>query len=393
MASATLLPLPASAQLTREAQALNAFAAKLDQASTAPDFVGFAVAVVRDGRVSLVRTYGVRELGRPEKVTPDTVFRIASLSKGFAGAITALEVKDGDIKLSDPISRTSPQFRLRTPKDTAAVTVEDVLAHRTGLPPFAYDNLLEAGVAPLEILGKYSGVRLTCAVGGCYTYQNSAFNMIEQAIQAAAGKPYTDAVHERLIQPLGLKSMSFGLDGLKATGDWARPHIRRDGGWRPVDVKQPYYAVPAAGGMNASITDLALWVNAQMGARPDVLPADVVTEMTRPRVSTPAETNRQRSIKTPVTETHYGLGWRTFKWSGHNLVTHSGGVEGYFANIAYLPERKSGIVILSNTRGARAGKILPTWLDYELGLEPQDWFQLEELAIATSAVSATTGAD
>jgi beta-lactamase class C len=266
-----------------------------------------------------------------------------------------------------------------------------VLTHRTGLPPFAYDNLLEAGTAPLDILGKYSSVRLTCAVGSCYTYQNSAFNMIEQSIQAATGKPYVDAVRERLIEPLGLKTMSFGLNGLKATGDWAPPHTRRDGVWRPTVVKQPYYSVPAAGGMNASITDLAGWLIAQMGGRPDVLPADVLAEMTRPRVTTPSETSRQRAIKTPVTETHYGLGWRTFKWAGQTLVTHSGGVEGYFANIAYLPDRKTGIVILSNTRGARAGKILPTWLDYELGLEPQDWFQLEDLALVSAQGAGTAG--
>jgi CubicO group peptidase (beta-lactamase class C family) len=104
--AATLAAAPAAAQLTKEAQAVNAFADKLDQAAAAPDFVGLAVAVVRDNRVVLMRTYGVREAGRPEKVTPDTVFRIASLSKGFAGAITALEAKDGDLKLSDPISRT-----------------------------------------------------------------------------------------------------------------------------------------------------------------------------------------------------------------------------------------------------------------------------------------------
>ena len=80
MLVAALAPAPASAQLTKEAQALRSFAEELDDAATAPDFVGLAVAVVKKGKVELMRTYGVREAGGNEKVTPDTVFRLASLS-------------------------------------------------------------------------------------------------------------------------------------------------------------------------------------------------------------------------------------------------------------------------------------------------------------------------
>lgn len=369
----------AHAQLTKEAKALNAFATELDEASTAPDFVGLAVAVVKHGKLALVKTYGVREAGGTEKITPDTVFRLASLSKGFAGTMAAIEEKSGKLDLDTRVASIVPQFELKKPADTALVTLEDILTHRTGLPPYAFDNLLEAGTAPLDILAKYKDVRPTCAPGDCFTYQNTAFNLISTAIERVAGEPYVQEVQKFLLSPLGMTSTSFGRSGLMATGNWARPHRRNGIVWVPTDVKEPYYLLPAAGGMNSSITDMSRWMIAQMGERPDVLSADVLNEVHRPRVSTPTETSRQHSLKTPVKNTSYGLGWRTYNYAGHTLITHSGGVEGYYAQIAWLPESKDGIVILANTRGTRAGKILPTWLDYELGLPKNDWFRLSEI--------------
>ena len=103
----------ADAQLTKEAMALNAFATELDEASTAPDFVGLAVAVVKNGRVSLIKTYGVREAGGTQKITPDTVFRLAFLSKGFAGTMAAIEEKSGKLDLNTKVVSIVPQLQLR----------------------------------------------------------------------------------------------------------------------------------------------------------------------------------------------------------------------------------------------------------------------------------------
>ncbi len=366
---------PAHAQLTKEAQrqatALEEFAAELDYASTAPDFVGLAVAVVKGDRIALMRTYGVREAGGKEPVTPDTVFRLASLSKGFAGTLAAMEVKDGKLSLSEKAATYAPQLRMRRPEDAAALTLEDVLSHRTGLPPYAYDNLLEAGTSPAEILSKYATVKPTCAIGECFTYQNTTFNIIASAIERASGKQYATELHERILAPLGMTSTTLGRQGLMSTGNWARPHKRTGMTWIATDVKEPYYRVPAAGGVNSSISDMAKWLIAQMGDRPDVISADVLANAHARRISTPSESSRQRSLKTPVTDTYYGLGWRTYHYAGNKLITHSGSVEGYISQIAWLPDSHTGIVVLSNTRGSRAAKILPTWLDYQLGL-PRD---------------------
>jgi len=390
-AVALLAPANASAQLTKEAQALRNFATDLDNASTAPDFVGLAVAVVKQGKIVLMRTYGVREAGGNEKVTPDTVFRLASLSKGFAATLAVLEQSEGKLNLQTPVVSLVPEFKLKRPGDAARVTFEDVLAHRTGLPPYAYDNLLEAGTPPKKILSQYASVKQTCSPGECFTYQNVAFNMIAAQIEKATGKSFAQQLRDRIFVPLGMKTASVTQYELSASGNWARPHRRVGDGWMSVPVTDFYYKVPAAGGVNASIADLSKWLTAQMGHRTDVLPKAVLDETHRKRISTPPETSRQRSLKTPVTETSYGLGWRSYTYAGQQLLTHSGSVEGYIAQIAWLPAQDAGIVILSNTRGSRAAKILPTWLDYQLGLEKTDWFRLEEITQASTSPTLASG--
>jgi beta-lactamase class C len=215
--------------------------------------------------------------------------------------------------------------------------------------------------------------------------------MIATAIEKASGRTYAAELHARILDPLGMKTASLGKNQLMATGNWARPHKRAKQTWVATPVTDWYYRVPAAGGMNASITDMSKWLIAQMGQRPDVIPAAVLEEAHRKRISTPPETSRQRSLKTPVTETSYGLGWRSYTYAGRKLITHSGSVEGYIAQIAWLADSRTGIVVLSNTRGARAAKIVPAWLDYELGLEKTDWFRMDEITQAAIPSTSASG--
>jgi beta-lactamase class C len=376
------LSAPAQAQATREHQALLDFASELDAAAAAPDFVGLAVAVVKDGRVALMRTYGVTEAGGTQRVTPNTVFRLASLSKGFAGTLAALYQSEARLDLGARAVTYAPQLRLRRMQDTQAVTLEHVLTHSVGLPPYAYDNLLEAGVAVKDILSRYADVKPTCRPGACFTYQNTTFNIIADAIARQAGRPFEAELQTRILGPLGMTDASFGRQGLISSGNWARPHRRVGDGWTPTPVTEPYYRLPAAGGMNASISDMSQWLIAQMGGRPDVLSAGVLAEAHRSRIDTPPETSRQRTLKTPVTQTAYGLGWRVYNYAGRRLITHTGSVEGFFAHIGWLPDQKAGIVVLSNTRGSRGARIMPTWLDYELGLPKTDWLRLSETGAA-----------
>ena len=122
---------------------------------------------------------------------------------------------------------------------------------------------------------------------------------------------------------------------------------------------------------------MAIWLQAQLGAFPEILPAEVLERIHQPRVASLSETRRWRRLGNRVRSTHYGLGWRIYDYAGERLVTHSGSVEGYMAQIAFLPEHGVGIVILANARALRAWRILPTFLDQWLGLPEEDWLELE----------------
>ena len=365
---------------------LTDFERLLDEASHTDDFVGLAVAVVRHGEIQLLKTYGVREVGGDAAVTPNTVFRVGSLSKGFASTLAGIAMADGRLALETPVAPYEPRFALKGGAE-ARVTVEDILSHRTSLPPNAYDNLLEDGVAVTEILSRLRNVKPICSVGSCYAYQNVAYAMIGDVLSAVYHEPYADLVRERIFAPLGMRTASVGEEGLAATGDWARPHIRERSGdkaspqygpWRSVTVKDAYYRTPGAGGVNASINDMALWLKAQMGDAPAVLSESVLSTIHTARVDTPAEKRRWDILQGRLNDAKYALGWRIYDYGGHALINHSGTVEGYAAQIAWLPERDVGIVILANTRAERVWRILPAFLDNELGLNERDWLALND---------------
>lgn len=346
----------------------NAFRSALSRAAASDDLVGLAVAVIRDGNVTIIETYGPLELAGDDLIDQSTVFRIASLSKGFASSSAAQLIVDGKLSLSDSVSEFVPEFRLKNRSQLSKLTVENILSHRTSLPPYAYDNLLEAGVAPDRILTEFGAVDAICPVGQCYSYQNVAFDTIAEIIEQTDGRAYTDVIAEEYFKPLAMERASFGLQSLQQDDNWARPHRRRRGqAWRTSDVKEPYYRLPAAGGVNASILDMAAWLKAQMGDAPEVLNAEVLELMHKERVRTPAEIRRVRRVLA-LDNAHYGLGWRIYDYRGERIITHSGSVDGgYAAQIAFLPEQDVGIVLLTNSRSRQFWEILPAFLNLELG--------------------------
>ncbi len=344
------------------------FEQAIHEIGNSDDVVGLAVAVVRNGKVSSINTYGVREVGQLEKIDSQTIFRIASLSKAFAATMAGKLVDDAKLSLESPITNFNQDFQLRDQAQAKSATLSHVLSHRLSLPPYAYDNLLEAGVRPTKILQEMKKVTPVCKVGTCYAYQNVGFNMITSALESTAKQDYSILVSEQLFKPLGMNGASFGKDKLMANENWARSHRRaKKSSWAVRDVKQPYYDVPAAGGVNANILDMAKWLAAQMGHAPEVISDEVRTMLHTPLVKTHAELRRNRRLAR-LTDAHYGLGWRIYTYAGQSVINHSGAVEGYAAQLAFLPKHDVGIVTLSNSRSRRFWDILPLFLDHELGL-------------------------
>lgn len=339
---------------------------------------GLAMAIVHDGKVVSARGYG--HTGGPgrQPVGPDTVFRLASLSKAFAATLSAQLVAEGAMNWDNPIVNQLPAFKLRDYAAAGKVTVRDVLSHQVGLARNTYDRDLESN-APYPLLAeRLSNAPMACTPGTCYAYQNVAYSLIGDLVFAATGDFYAHQVEKKIFHPLGMYSSTYGRDSLEASPSWARPHVRGRGGWVPVRPKETYYRVPPAAGVNASIHDMAQWLNAQLGHRPDVLPPELLRQIHAPQVSTPGELRGSPWRRERLRRASYAMGWRVYDYAGHTLVFHGGAVQGYRGLAAILPGEDVGIVVLWNSESAAPSGLMPSLLDRVLGLPHRDWLGTED---------------
>jgi beta-lactamase class C len=339
---------------------------------------GLAVGIVHGDEVLLERGFGITQAGRKEAVDPDTVFRIASLSKAFAGTLAALLVRDGALRWDSRIAEQLPAFKLKDLAASQNLTILDILSHRVGLPFHAYDRELEDNQPYPLLVAKLEEAPIACSPGDCYAYQNVAFSLIADMVFAGTGSFYSYQVERRIFHPLGMYSATFGRDALEASPRWARPHVRGKNGWVAVRPKETYYRIPPAAGVNASVRDLNQWMIGQMGGRPDVLPVDLLEEVHKPRVATPNEQRRGGWRGERVRNAHYAIGWRVFDYAGERLVFHAGAVQGYRGMLGFFPEHRFGIVVLWNSESPAPSGLMATALDRFLGLPTKDWTGLEK---------------
>ena len=334
---------------------------------------GLAVAIVQNGRVLSARGYGVTDARSGDAVDAHTVFRLASLSKSFAGAVTGILVDDGVLRWDSKLVDYVPDFQLSQPNAAQQVTVADLLSHRVGLTRNAFDRDLEGDADFHTLTQKLANAPMACAPGQCYAYQNVAFSLIGDIVFATTGQFYSETVARRIFKPLGMHDASYGLEGLEASGRWARPHVRGGGGWVPLMPKPNYYRVAPAAGVNASISDMAQWLIAQTGHRPDVLPAPLLATLHQPLINTPSEMRGSGWRRTRLSSAGYALGWRAMNYAGHDIAFHGGAVQGYRGAMALLPDKDLGIAILWNSESALPSGLLPTILDAALGLSGGQW--------------------
>lgn len=339
---------------------------------------GMAIAIVQDDTVLLERGFGVVDTSTGEKVEAGTVFRLASLSKAFAGMLAAMLVDEGALRWDARVVDYLPAFKLRDIQSARNLTVAEILSHRIGLPYNAFDRLLEQDEPYPVLVARLDELESTgCGEGECYGYQNIVFSLIGDIIFASTGDFYSHQVEKRIFHPLGMFTATYGRDGLEESSSWARPHIRGKDRWIPVRPKETYYRVPPAAGVNASVRDLSLWMRAQLGRAPAVLSPELLKTTQTPQVATPGEMEGSLWRRERLRDARYALGWRVYDYAGQRLIYHGGAVQGYRAVLGMLPDSGFGMVILWNSESAVPGGLLPTALDQYLKLPEQDWLQLD----------------
>ena len=341
---------------------------------------GLATAVVVDGKVVFEGSIGYANAATKQPVTPETVFRLASLSKAFATAITGLLVDDGKLDWNTKLVDVLPYFKLKDMQSASRATVSDILGQRLGLPRNTYDSMLEGNTPYEELVRKLDEVNMVCGVGQCYGYQNVAFSMIGDVVFARTGDFFYRLVDKRLFYPLGMTTASYGRAALESSKNWARPHHASSRGWIPFEPNEIYYRVAPAAGINASLRDMEKWLIAQMGYRQDVLPDSVLDALHAPGIATPSELTPTPWRRARLTDAHYALGWRVYDYAGETLIYHAGAVAGYRTMIGFFPKYRAGVVTLWNSTGPTPSGLMPMVLDELLGLPHVDWADIEGAA-------------
>ncbi|HJU72684.1 MAG TPA: serine hydrolase [Gemmatimonadaceae bacterium] len=376
---AATLPLQAQERGARSgatpAARLDAYTA---QALAAWGLPGTAVAVVHNDSVVFAKGFGVRELGKNDPVTPNSVFAIGSTSKAFTAATVAILVAEGKVKWDDPVAKHLPQFQLFDPYVTRELTVRDLLTHRSGLA--RGDRLwANSGFSRDEVLRRVRYLRPSWSFRSTYGYQNIMFLAAGTVVQTASGKSWDDFVAERIFQPLGMNNSVTSVTKLSTLADVATPHERLDSAYRPVPWLNIDNIGPA-GSINSSVTDMAQWIRLQLnrgtykGKR--LLDSAAVKEMHTANMSIRPSAQDERLY--PMSNlSAYGLGWSLRDYYGKKMVSHGGAIRGMRAQVTLIPDAKLGVVVLTNSpQSAFPTAIANKAVDLYLGNPDRDWSAL-----------------
>lgn len=325
---------------------------------------GAAVTIVKDGRVLYQKGFGVKEIGKPEKVDEHTVFRLGSVSKGFASVLTGILVEEGLLSWDIPISYYLNDFRLNDPDQTGRIQIRHLLSHTSGLPRHAYTNLIEDGMSLDLIIPRFEQVPLIAQEGRQVSYQNAAYSVIEKVLETQTNIPFNILLQEKLFDPLAMNQASFSYDGIINSGNNASPHLyaSRTQGRVPVAINRRYYNAVSSGGINASASDMGKWLLLLTGHHPEI-----ISEATLAEIFTPIATIRNRRFSRywdGVNQSQYAKGWRVLDNHGQKIVYHGGYVNGYRSEIAFSPEDGLGISILVNTNSGYALEVIPYFFNH-----------------------------
>ena len=333
----------------------------LENASAEKQIPGAALAIVSREGIMHLQTWGQKNVAEKEPVTTDSVFRIASMSKTFAGTATSMLVDQNLQSWDTRVTDLFPEMRLGTKTSSRQITLKHLVSHSTGLMPHSYSNMLDDGVAYERIREKFHQIPTVCSPGECYGYQNVVFSLIADVVAESTGGSYERFIEEEIFRPLGMLTASVGLDSFLQDPDATAPHRLVRGNWRTTTTNPAYYSVAPASGINASIFDMTMWIRANLGAFPEVLSADFLSELHTPIISTPYGNyfNRWSGLE----KAYYATGWRVFDYHGTRAIHHGGGVRGFRSEMAFVPEANVGMILLFNAESNLANDVVPAFLD------------------------------
>lgn len=348
----------------------------VEEAMRAWGVPGLAVGIVWDDRVVYLKGFGVREVGKPEPVTPETVFPIASCTKAFTSAALAVLVDDGRLSWDDPVRKHVPYFRLADPLADSQVTLRDLVSHRTGI---GGNDLLwyRSPWDRREVIRRVGLIKPRHPFRSRFEYQTTMFVVAGCAVESAAGCPWEEFVRRRLLDPLGMSGVTFTTAQARQSPDHASPH-RRGADGRAAVIPWYEIAVPdPAGSINANARDLCRWLRFQLGdgsfEGTRIVSAAALQETHTPQTIIRLE-GQARDMNPETVQLSYGMGWVVQDYRGRLQVSHAGAIDGFRAHVTLLPTERFGIVLLNNLHYTWMNLALSNRIvDLVFGTPTRDW--------------------
>jgi len=341
---------------------------------------GLAIAVVKDGVVVFSEGYGVRELGREDKVDTHTLFAIGSTTKAMTAAALGMLVDEGKVKWDDPVIDHLPWFALKDSQFTREITVRDLLTHRAGLPNADY--LWYGQATPrLTILERLRFVEPAYSVRSSFIYQNLMYSAAGAIVEAASGLPWERFIEARFFGPLGMTDSIATAGTLSNHPNRAEPHFILGGAVERIENASVDGVAPA-GSIWSSASDMSKWVSfllrdgmvASGGRDRRLLSAEVLSELFRPQTLVTREAFYPTAELTKPSWTTYGLGWFQQDYAGLKVDFHTGSIDGMVAICGLIRSRGIGVYVLSNLDHAEARHALMlSAFDRLLGRPARDW--------------------
>ena len=411
-APATSRPLPvATPDLVQPAlpAQLADFGAYVDRARQTFDVPGIAVAIVKDGQVVMEQGFGLREAGKPDPVGARTLFAIASNTKAFTAAALQMLAEQGKLKMDDRVIDHLPWFRMSDPYVTHEMRIRDLLAHRSGLSLGAGDLLYwpPTSYTTKEVVERLAHVPIANGFRSGYAYDNILFAVATLVIEQASGQRYADYVREHIFRPVGMDESLVDMTYLKSGMDVATGHAKAD--FKDLQPVPPmaWLNDPGAGGIYASVHDLAKWMNVQLagGALPaldkDGKPTRLFSEDSQRQMwtmLTPIKIGKPSIPELAPLTPHfsgYGESWFLSDYRGQRLVWHTGGWPGMVSRLTLVPELHLGVVVLTNQEvgaafNAVTYRVLDAYLNQaQKGAAPlADWVAVYDKAVKKAEAKA-----
>jgi D-alanyl-D-alanine carboxypeptidase len=314
---------------------------------------GMSIGVQRGGEVLLARGYGLADIENGVPATPETVYRIGSLTKQFTAASIMQLVEAGKIGLGDPMTEYLPDY----PMQGHVVTIRHLLTHTSGIKSYtgmeSWRSTMKVDLTDEELIDMFSTEPFDFAPGERYLYDNSGFFLLGVIIGKVSAEDYPDYLDDHVFGPLGLEHSTYCderriIPGRAEGYEYVRGALLND---EYLSMHHP----GAAGALCSTVPDLLAWSRDLRSGR--VVSVDSYRQMT-----TSGRLN-------DGSQTGYGFGLGLGALVGHPSVSHTGGINGFNTALAYYPDDDLDVVVLSNTPGPHVTRIAETVAKWALGLD------------------------